>query len=67
LQTETAPTWVSYDEAQRLVGLGKTTLWRLANDGEIKVARVGRTVRISRQSLEEYMERQAGGGADDDE
>jgi excisionase family DNA binding protein len=56
---ELEPTWVTYEEAQRLVGLGKTTLWRLVSAGEIKTARVGRAVRINRRSLEEYLERQA--------
>ncbi len=56
MQTEIKPTWVSYEEAQRLVGLGRTTLWRLASTGEIKTARVGRAVRINVESLHEYME-----------
>ena len=50
--------WLSYPEAQRLTGLGRTTLWTLVSQGEIKAARVGRAVRISRRSLEEYMESQ---------
>ncbi len=49
--------WLTYEQANRLVGLGRTTLWRLANSGEIKSARVGRAVRISRSSLLAYMER----------
>lgn len=57
MQTEMKPSWVSYEEAQRLVGLGRTTLWRLASTGQIKTARVGRAVRINVASLEEYMER----------
>ena len=57
MQTELNPAWVSYEEAQRLVGLGRTTLWRLASTEEIKTAKVGRAVRIDVQSLLEYMER----------
>jgi excisionase family DNA binding protein len=57
MQTEVKPAWVSYEEAQRFVGLGRTTLWRLASAGEIKTARVGRAVRINVDSLHEYMER----------
>jgi len=59
VQTEIKPTWVSYEEAQRLVGLGRTTLWRLASTGEIRTARVGRAVRINVESLEDYMQRSA--------
>jgi excisionase family DNA binding protein len=56
VQTEIKPTWVTYEEAQRLTSLGRTTLWRLASTGEIKTARVGRAVRINVASLEAYME-----------
>jgi excisionase family DNA binding protein len=52
--------WLSYAEASELVGLGRTTLWKLAGAGEIEVARVGRARRISRESLTAYMKRSAG-------
>jgi excisionase family DNA binding protein len=60
-QTNVEPLWLTYPEAQKLAGLGRTTLWMLINDPNsgVKAARVGRAVRISRRSLEEYMERQA--------
>jgi excisionase family DNA binding protein len=62
MTTEVMPEWISYEEAQRLTSLGKTTLWRIcsAEDSGIEVARVGRAVRISRTSLLAYMERCAG-------
>jgi excisionase family DNA binding protein len=53
--------WLSYAEAMELVGLGRTTLWKLVGAGEIEVARVGRAVRINRQSLTAYMKRSAEG------
>jgi excisionase family DNA binding protein len=59
VQPEIEPMWVTYEEAQRLVGLGRTTLWRLVSAGEIKAARVGRAVRLNRRSLDEYLERHA--------
>jgi excisionase family DNA binding protein len=55
--------WLSYTEASELVGLGRTTLWKLAGAGEIEVARVGRAVRINRKSLTAYMKRSAQSGA----
>jgi excisionase family DNA binding protein len=64
VQTEIEPKWLTYEEAQRLVGLGHTTLWRLVKSGEIKSAQVGRAVRLSRESLEDYMERAAEGPLD---
>ncbi len=57
MHTETEPTWITYEEAQRLTSLGRTTLWRICNSGQVKTARIGRAVRINRQSLEDYMER----------
>ena len=50
--------WFNYSEAQAYVGLGKTKLWELARLGEIRVARVGKSIRISRESLDEFMQRQ---------
>jgi excisionase family DNA binding protein len=52
--------WLTYEQAHRLVGLGRTSLWRLANSGEIKTARPTRAVLINRTSLLTYMERCAG-------
>jgi excisionase family DNA binding protein len=57
VSTKIEPKWITYEEAQRLVGLGHTTLWRLVKSGEVKSAQVGRAVRLSRESLEDYMER----------
>jgi len=51
--------WLSYPEAQRYSGLGRTKLWQLISSGEVKAAKIGRAVRISRRSLHEYMEANA--------
>jgi excisionase family DNA binding protein len=48
--------WVSYPEAERYSGLSHTTLWRYVSSGDLKAARVGRSVRIHRPSLREFME-----------
>lgn len=53
------PLWISYPEAQKLSGLGRTKLWEIVSSGDIKAARVGRAVRISRDSLEKFMEEKA--------
>jgi len=49
--------WVSYPEAERYSGLSHTTFWRYVSGGELKAARVGRSVRIHLPSLREFMER----------
>jgi excisionase family DNA binding protein len=59
VQGELKREWLSYSEAQTLSGLGRTTLWKLVSAGDIEAARVGRAVRISRQSLGEFMRRAA--------
>jgi len=57
MQAEITREWVTYKEAERLVGLSRTTLWKLIGSGEIQYRRVGRAVRINRASLEGYMRR----------
>ncbi len=49
--------WVDYPTAQKYASLGRTKLWELISTGEIEAAKVGRAVRISRRSLDEYMRR----------
>jgi excisionase family DNA binding protein len=53
--------WVSYPEAERYSGLSHTTLWRYVTGGELKAARIGRSVRIHLPSLREFMERASAG------
>jgi excisionase family DNA binding protein len=57
MQANIARTWLSYKEAEQLVGLSRTTLWKLLSAGEIEHRKVGRAVRINRESLEAYMRR----------
>jgi excisionase family DNA binding protein len=49
--------WLTYPEAQRFSGLGRTKLWELICSGEVEAAKVGRAVRINRHGLDEYMRR----------
>jgi excisionase family DNA binding protein len=48
--------WVSYPEAERYSGLSHTTIWRYVTSGELKAAKVGRSVRIHLPTLREFME-----------
>jgi excisionase family DNA binding protein len=52
-----AAAWLTYTEAQRFSGLGRTKLWELISIGSVEAAKIGRAVRISRQSLNDYMKR----------
>ena len=51
------PEWIDYSTAERYSGLSHVSLWRRVKNGELKAARVGRSVRIHLPSLREFMER----------
>jgi excisionase family DNA binding protein len=51
--------WVSYPAAERFSGLSHTTLWRYVGRGDLKAARIGRSVRIHLPTLREFMEERA--------
>jgi excisionase family DNA binding protein len=55
--------WLTYAEAGRMVGLSRVTLWKLICAGEVEAARIGRAVRINRESLTSYMKRSAANSA----
>jgi excisionase family DNA binding protein len=61
MQANIVRTWLTYKEAEHLVGLSRTTLWKLISASEIEHRKVGRAVRISRESLEAYMSGDADG------
>ena len=50
--------WITYREASEMSGLSRTTLWQLISAGEIRAAKVGKAVRISRCSLDQYLHQQ---------
>src|SRR5918994_160487 len=47
--------YVTYAQIERLYGLSRTTAWRAIRDGHLEAARVGRSVRINRESLDRFM------------
>lgn len=57
MASEIVRQWLTYKEAEQLVGLSRTTLWELISKNQIEYRRVGRAVRINRESLEAYMRR----------
>ena len=50
------PEWVDYPSAERFSALSHTTLWRYVRSGQLKSARVGRSVRIHLPSLRAFMD-----------
>lgn len=61
MQAEIVRDWLTYKEAEQLVGLSRTTLWKMISAGEIEHRKVGRAVRINRRSLEAYMKQDSQG------
>ena len=47
--------WITYRQAEQVAGLSRTTLRKLADEGAIRIRKVGRAVRINRASLDAYM------------
>jgi len=60
MQAEVTREWVTYRQAEEIAGLSRTTLRKLVEDGEIHIRRVGRAVRINRESLDTFMNGEAG-------
>lgn len=56
------PKWLRFPEAERYSGLGRSTLTKLMAGGEIKAAKIGKSVRFNRESLDTYMEAQVVSG-----
>ncbi len=55
MQAKVAREWVTYKQAEEITGLSRTTLRKLVDQGDITIRRVGRAVRINRESLDAYM------------
>ncbi len=47
--------WINYPEAKAYSGLSHTTLWRYVSTGQLKAAKVGRSVRINFPALKAFM------------
>jgi len=56
------PPWADYKSASAYCGLGRTTLWRLRNEGLIESAKEGKRVLIFLPSLDDYLHGRARGG-----
>jgi excisionase family DNA binding protein len=61
---ELTPQWLRMDAAETYAGLGRSTLTRLISAGELRAAKVGRSIRIDRTSIDAYMTRHILGGGE---
>lgn len=46
------------EEIAKLLSIGKTTAYALVKEGHFKIVRIGSAIRISRQSFDEWLDRQ---------
>ncbi len=60
-KTAITPAWLNYKQAEAYSNLSRTTLWQLTKARKIKAARIGRAVRIERDSLQAFMEQSVDG------
>jgi excisionase family DNA binding protein len=60
MQAQVTRQWLTYRRAEEIAGLSRTTLRKLVDEGEIQIKRVGRAVRISRESLDRHMNAENG-------
>ena len=49
------PDVLTIDELQSALGIGRSMAYRLIRDGDIRHLRIGRTIKIPRQYLLEYI------------
>lgn len=52
---------VSESEAAKMLGISPRTLWSIRNTGEISCVRIGRSVRYSVASLQQWIRDREGG------
>ena len=52
---EQLPVLFTSAEAMEILGVGKNTIYRLLNSGELPAIRIGRSWRIPWDSLEDYL------------
>lgn len=46
------------DEIAKLLNIGRTTAYALVKEGHFKIVRIGSAIRISKQSFDEWLDRQ---------
>ena len=46
------------EEIAKLLSIGKTTAYALVKEGHFKTVRIGSAIRISKQSFDEWLDRQ---------
>jgi excisionase family DNA binding protein len=50
--------WLNLHEVQEILGIGRTKVYELVATGQIPSVRIGRSIRINRRRLEEWLDQQ---------
>ncbi len=62
ISTQCNPTEVkrtyTVDEIAKILNIGRTTTYALVKEGHFKFVRIGSAIRISKQSFDEWLDRQ---------
>ncbi len=48
--------WITVDQIKDRLAISKTKAYQLANDGSLDTVRIGRSLRVSEESLERWLE-----------
>jgi excisionase family DNA binding protein len=57
METQVEQEWYTVDELQRWLRLGRSKTYELISSGEIPSYRIGRVLRIRRQDVEAWLEK----------
>ena len=58
MRQENEQEFISLNELQRILGIGRTKAYDLVTSGDLPAVRIGRIIRISRQDLADWLEQQ---------
>ena len=58
MRQENEQEFISLNELQEILGIGRTKAYDLVTSGDLPAVRIGRSIRISKQDLTDWLERQ---------
>jgi excisionase family DNA binding protein len=58
MKPESEQEFISLNELQEILGIGRTKAYDLVTSGDLPAVRIGRVIRVSKQDLTDWLERQ---------
>lgn len=62
METTEKSVLIAQCEAARLLGVERTTIWRMCRRGDLELVHIGRRALVTRQSLDRFVSSQVQGG-----